>query len=318
MRLLEQLRETRAIQVTVEARFLVVQRNFLEDVGIDFDFTFNNDDPNDPDRKFSPVTVSQNSFNFNSDLSRLDTTVPGNLGLELSAAQLGSSLTTGFTYLDDFQVSLLLRATQASQYSSTLTAPRLTLFNGQRAFVVVATETAYVSDLTPIVGTNSVAFDPTVGLLQSGVLLDVVATVSSDRKYVTLTLRPTLSRLRALVNFPVSALSAGGGGDDGGVPIQATAFLQQPVRDITSVNTTVSVPDGGTLLIGGQTLNGEREREQGVPILSKVPFLKRLFTNRSMSKDDQVLLILIRPTIIIQREREAEQFPLLGTRATGG
>ena len=54
VRLLEQLRETRAIQVTVEARFLVVQRNFLEDVGVDFDFTFNNDDPDDPDRKLQP------------------------------------------------------------------------------------------------------------------------------------------------------------------------------------------------------------------------------------------------------------------------
>ena len=36
-----------------------------------------------------------------------------------------------------------------------------------------------------------------------------------------------------------------------------------------------------------------------------------------MAKDDQVLLILIRPTIIIQREREQEQFPLLGTRTAG-
>src|SRR5439155_4614282 len=33
--LLEQLRETRAIQVTVEARFLTVQRNYLEDIGLD-------------------------------------------------------------------------------------------------------------------------------------------------------------------------------------------------------------------------------------------------------------------------------------------
>ena len=95
----------------------------------------------------------------------LDTAVPGNLGLEYHRGNqpVIANLTTGFTFLDDFQVSLLLRATQASQYSSTLTAPRLTLFNGQRAFVVVATETAYVSDLTPIVGTNAVAFDPTVG-----------------------------------------------------------------------------------------------------------------------------------------------------------
>jgi Flp pilus assembly secretin CpaC len=316
VQLLDQLRETRAIQVTVEARFIVVQRNFLEDVGIDVDFVFNNQNPQDPNRRFSPIVVSQNSFEFNEDLSTLDTAIPGNLGLEFNQRQLAPSLTTGFTYLDDFQVSLLLRATQASQYSSTLTAPRLTLFNGQRAWVAVATETAYVSDLNPVVGVNAIAFDPEPEVVQSGVLLDVVATVSADRKYVTLTLRPTLSRLRDLVQFPVTALTAGGG-QDGGVPISQTAFLQQPTVDITQLNTTVSVPDGGTLLIGGQTLNGEIEREQGVPILSKVPFLKRLFTNRSVARDDQVLLILVRPTIIIQREQEQEQFPLLGTRAPG-
>src|SRR5882724_6762662 len=39
--LLDQLREERAIQVTVETRFLTVQRNFLEDVGVDLNFLFN-------------------------------------------------------------------------------------------------------------------------------------------------------------------------------------------------------------------------------------------------------------------------------------
>ena len=80
----------------------------------------------------------------------------------------------------------------------------------------------------------------------------------------------------------------------------ATGIIQQPIIQITEVRTTVSVPDGGTLLLGGQTLAGEVEREAGVPVLSKVPFLKRLFTNRSMAKDEQVLLILVRPTIIMQ------------------
>jgi type II secretory pathway component GspD/PulD (secretin) len=46
----------------------------------------------------------------------------------------------------------------------------------------------------------------------------------------------------------------------------------------------------------------------GVPALSKVPFLKRLFTNSSMAKDEQVLLILVKPTIVIQREQEQDQF----------
>ena len=39
--LLEQLRETHSIQVTVETRFLTVQRNFLEDIGVDLNLVIN-------------------------------------------------------------------------------------------------------------------------------------------------------------------------------------------------------------------------------------------------------------------------------------
>ncbi len=70
----------------------------------------------------------------------------------------------------------------------------------------------------------------------------------------------------------------------------------------------VSVPDGGTLLIGGQKLVGESEIEVGVPILSKIPGLNRLFTNRSYAKDEHTLLILVRPKIIIQHEEEFKAF----------
>lgn len=323
--LLEQLRETRAIQVTVEARFLTVQRNFMEEIGVDFDFVLN--PSGQISDRLSPITVGNNSQAYTA-VSALTTSVPGNIATELvGSSSSATGVTPNFgvtginggaiTFLDDFQVSLLLRATQISQNTTTLTAPRLTLFNGQRAFVVVATETAYVSDLTPIVGTNAVAFDPTVGIIQSGVLLDVRATVSADRKYVTLELRPQLTRLRALVPFPVSAISNTPITTGGASQQIVQAFVQQPVRDITSINTTVSVPDGGTLLLGGQTLAGEIERDSGVPILSKIPFLKRLFTNSSMAKDEQVLLILVKPTIVIQREKEEEQFPLLGKRVSG-
>jgi len=325
VRLLEQLRETRAIQVTIEARFLSVQRNFLEDVGVDFDFAFAN---LDQDRFFDPTSISptnpnptpgvvrvlQNSFGF-TQASNLDTSLPGNLASVIGGTTgAGPALSTGITFLDDFQVTALIRATQASQSVSTITAPRVTLFNGQRAYVLISTQRAYVSDLQPIVGTGAVGFDPTPALVNTGAILDVQATVSSDRKYVTLTLRPQVAQLLNLVNFQVAQATAGGTGDDGNAGV-ATGFIQQPEIQITEVRTTVSVPDGGTLLLGGQSLAAEIERESGVPVLSKIPFLKRLFTNRSMAKDDQVLLILVKPTIIIQREQEAKQFPLLSERA---
>ncbi|HMB96513.1 MAG TPA: hypothetical protein VKK61_10780, partial [Tepidisphaeraceae bacterium] len=322
-RLLEQLRETRAIQITVETRFLTVQRNFLEEIGVDFDFSIKNGGLGN---NVGPIAGNNNTLQYTT-LDNLSTGLPGNIATDLKAlTSNGATIPPNFsltnptggpitlTFMDDFQVQTLLRATQVSQNTTTLTAPRITLFNGQRSYVVVATETAYVSDLTPVVAAGSVAFDPTVGIVQSGVLLDVQATVSADRKYVTLTLRPILSRLRSLTNFPVTALAVNNGVNGGGTSVTQTAFLQQPVRDITQVNTTVSVPDGGTLLLGGQTLAGEIERDSGVPILSKIPFLKRLFTNTSNAKDEQVLLILVKPTIVIQREKEQEQFPLLSTK----
>jgi general secretion pathway protein D len=303
VKLLEQLRETRAIQVTIEARFLKVQRNFLEDIGVDFDFAYNNTNP-----KWNgggPIRFQQNSADFTAP-AQLDTTLPGNLATVLA----GASLSTAISYVDDFTVTALIRATQAEQSTSIITAPRVTLFNGQRAYVLVATTRAYVSDLQPVVGSNAVGFDPTISTVQSGVLLDVQATVSSDRKYVTLTLRPQLSNLLALVPFSIGGTTIIP--DQASTqPFQGQGFIQQPEVQITEVRTTVSVPDGGTLLLGGQTLSGELEREAGVPVLSKIPFLKRLFTNRSMSHDDQVLLILVKPTIIIQREQEAKQFPLM-------
>jgi type II secretory pathway component GspD/PulD (secretin)/tetratricopeptide (TPR) repeat protein len=321
--LLEKLREQRAIQVTVEARFLTVQRNFLEDIGVDFDFAFNTN--GDVSSSLTPVAITNNSSAFTSNPT---TGVPGTIGANATPAQgLTASNLDGtpiaFTFLDDFQASFLIRATQASVTSTSVTAPRLTLFNGQRAYVVVSTVRAYVSDLQPTVAQNAVAFDPEISTVNSGVSLDVQATVSSDRKYVTLTMRPRLSTLIGLFTFQFTSGSTAPAGstNDGtiiGGTSAGTGVVQQPEIQQTLINTTVSVPDGGTLLLGGQTLAGEIEKEAGVPVLSKIPFLKRLFTNRSMAKDEQVLLILVKPTIIIQREVEEKQFPLLSSRVSGG
>ena len=72
----------------------------------------------------------------------------------------------------------------------------------------------------------------------------------------------------------------------------------------SAVNTIVSVPDGGTLLLGGTRKFSEGDVETGVPILSKIPILKRLFNNRASVRAADNLIILIRPKVIIQAEEE--------------
>jgi Flp pilus assembly secretin CpaC len=302
--LLDKLRETRAIQVSIETRFLTVERNFMEDIGVDIDFFFNINDPT----HFSPIAVTQNSSAFTQSPA---TAAPNTIGIQQAPAiQIQGS------YLDDFQANFLIRATQASRRSAIANAPRVTVFNGQQAFVIVAEEQAYVSDLEAVTGEGVGLYNPIPDVTASGVRLIVQPTVSADRKYVTLSLQPTITKLKNLVNFPVFGVSTpnnAGGGVPGNINV-FQANIQLPIINVTAVNTIVSVPDGGTLLLGGQTIAGEIEIEEGVPILSKIPFIKRLFTNRSTAKDESVLLILVKPTIIMHREIESQQFPSLNTR----
>ena len=83
------------------------------------------------------------------------------------------------------------------------------------------------------------------------------------------------------------------------------------------METLVTVPDGGTLLLGGETQAAETTNEQGMPVLSKVPFLKSLVTNQATEKTESVVLILVKPTILLQREQEDKAFPLLSSNPAG-
>ena len=167
----------------------------------------------------------------------------------------------------------------------------------------VIIEQDYVSSLIPILGDNVGLFQPVVQTALTGRSLDVQATVGPDRKYVTMTVRTFTQVSGDPVPFQFSGGSLTGG----------AGFVQLIRRTTQQIRTTVSVPDGGTLLIGGLKQAAERESDAGVPILSRVPILKRAFSNTSLVKDDNVLLILIKPKIIIQEEAEAEAFPTLSS-----
>ena len=85
--------------------------------------------------------------------------------------------------------------------------------------------------------------------------------------------------------------------------------IQQPIVQVTRVQTGVTIPDKGTILLGGQRITTETESEVGVPVLSSIPFINRFFTNRVSDKSELTLLVLIKPTILLQGEEEEMAFP---------
>ncbi len=331
--LLGQLRETRALQINVEGRFLLVDHNYLEEIGVDLDFQV---DIHKNGQTY-PIRFRQNSINV---AAASTTGLPGSLApaaggapgesLDPTSAVGGNPIGAGAlpdgrgmqinAFIGDQQVDLMIRATEAERTATSLTAPRLTFLNGQRAYVLIARQIAFISDLEPIVGAGAVGFDPEVSVLNTGVILDIEGTVSADRRYVTMTVRPSLAQptipFRQVAVAAIAGGAVGGIGGGGGAAAVVESFIEVPEIQLTTVRTTISVPDKGTLLLGGQRLMADIEVEAGVPILSKMPIINRAFTNRSTVQDERTLLILVKPHILIQSEREDELFPGLNQSAS--
>ncbi|HAD60264.1 MAG TPA: hypothetical protein DCG12_13555, partial [Planctomycetaceae bacterium] len=94
----------------------------------------------------------------------------------------------------------------------------------------------------------------------------------------------------------------GQGGFQGGGG--GTLTVQQPVIGVVSVSTTVSVPDGGTVLLGGIKRLREGRNMAGVPILNKIPYVSRLFKNSGVGRETESVMLMVTPRIIIQEEEE--------------
>jgi type II secretory pathway component GspD/PulD (secretin) len=61
---------------------------------------------------------------------------------------------------------------------------------------------------------------------------------------------------------------------------------------------------GGTVLLGGVKRLNEQRTEYGVPVLSKMPWIDRLFRNVGIGKISTSLMLMVTPRIIILEEEE--------------
>lgn len=296
-KLLDDLRHLLTEQIAIEARFLIVSENFLEEIGIDLDFP-----KIDIGGKFGNIQLYQDSL---SGVSPVDTGIEGSL-----AGAVASAITGGYgaPLLDDLVASFLIRATQAHTDSKVLNAPKVTVLNGESATIRVQKEISYVSDWTieQVIAGEAIAItqqEPEIDTIQPGVVLNITPTISADRKYVILRITTSYTELKDMEEWVVGQI---GSGDD-----VRDLKIQLPLIESAIAQTRVSVPDRGTLLIGGQKISGEAEKSQGVPVLSKIPLIGRLFESRSKIKDEKTLLILIKPTIIIQSEYEEREVAVM-------
>jgi type II secretory pathway component GspD/PulD (secretin) len=341
--LLNALRRLQDAEVAVEIRLISIAEGFFERIGVDFNINIVNDKGT---QKFQPMITSGqfkpagfiNDFTPDRFLSGLTPagTFTSDLGIPIRNSSFGMAIPPfggfpnipggnggielGLAFLSDIQVFMFLEAAQGDQRTNVMQAPKLTLFNGQRATLTVSDTQFFVTSGSVFVINGSPVFVPNNQAFPTGTVINVQAVISADRRFVRMnfdgvdpvTGRPgiALTNLASAIVplFPIVQLVPTV--LDGGVqtsPVAFTQFFQQPVFNTVSVVTTVAVPDGGTVLLGGLKRLSEGRNEFGPPVLSKIPYLDRLFRNVGYGREVQNLMMMVTPRIIINAEEEERQ-----------
>ena len=163
----------------------------------------------------------------------------------------------------------------------------------------LTTQATYVSGYSV---QDGIAIPDISAYTASDVSLDVRPVVSVDRRYVTLSVSPTISTgslIPTQITIPGRAVS----GDDDQLG-SVVATISTVSTESQSIESIVRVPDRGTVVLGGLATAQENKGQGSVPILAHIPIIKRLFVRSAVDKRRTHLLFMVTPTILIQDELE--------------
>lgn len=178
-------------------------------------------------------------------------------------------------------------------------------FGGNGIVDVVTGESAGSGGVTAVTPATPTSFLET----ELGVILEVLPTVSADRRYIEVSIRPRVRDFLGFVNFgsPITgsntsvAINLAGLGNAGVDTFTTTsdigeitpnAILKPLIRSIEA-NTTVTVLDGSTIVIGGQVRETVEKLDDGTPVLKDLPLIGRYFRSEGISTVKTNLIIMV-------------------------
>jgi tetratricopeptide (TPR) repeat protein len=309
---LEDLRRFNSSLVTIESKFMTIEDNWIQEIGVEFrglDDAYLDDVTNGLEDMASlgldnggagPIVngAGPPGAGFFYD-DGADGTFAGATNHVWGSA-LGSAVSTiggmtaQWTLLDDSQVSMILRLVEKSQDIELINDQILSVHNTQRSYVTVINQQAYIQDFDVEVAQFEAVADPQINVLTEGVVLDVRPTIHYDRRYLTLEVQPTVAEVVALTDFSTTL-----GGQTSAVEFQL------PELQVQSVFTTAVVPDGGSILLGGLSRIRNIERRAEVPWLANLPVLGFFFKEEGYSDEKSSLMIMLRAWITDVKEELA-------------
>jgi general secretion pathway protein D len=283
----------------------------------------------------SRINSSLRSGNLAISQNAIDALLFGVTGTSQLSPALGA-ISGVFT---DPQFQVVLRALNQKKGVDLLSAPRVTTKSGQRAQIEIIREFRYPTEFEPpqipqtfgntgnqgggagvTVNTQPQSFPVTPTTPTSfetrntGVTLEVEPVVGPDGFTIDLNLVPQVVEFEGFINYgsPILTTSVNLLGQTIQTVITPNV-INQPIFSTRKVQTSVSIFDGQTVVLGGLIREDVQKTEDKIPLLGDIPILGRLFRSTVEQHVKRNLVIFVSARLInpagepVHNEEEVEE-----------
>lgn len=242
--------------------------------------------------------INWDSFRFD------DVILSAALSPTIPDAQQALAITTSAPGHD---LNATLRLLNQFGTTRTLSSPRLTVTNNETAMLKVAQNEVYftvtVESETDDTGTTNRTFSSELNTVPIGLLMSVQPSVNHATNRVSLNLRPTVSRIVEQKEDPGVALQVAQINSQRAAGTQELAVSSSvPVVEVRELDSVVNMESGAILVMGGLMQERSINRAEKVPVAGDIPLVGNAFRSRDDLTEVVELVILIRATIVRDRE----------------
>ena len=266
--------DVRRSQVLIEAVIVEITGNNGEQLGVQW--LIGDSDTGNP-------IIGTNFNNVGASVSEIATDVTAGTAVsvgKLNGAFLGGALDIG----NGIDVGMIVQALASTSNANLLSTPSVMTLDNEEAEFKVGQNVPFITGQSTDSSDTTNPFT-TIKREDVGVTLKVKPQINSDGS-VRLEVYQEVSSLVPSDN-PLAAGSA------------------DRITNKRSVDTTILIEDGETIVLGGLIQDDETTSESKVPLLGDIPVLGHLFRSEQKTKIKRNLMIFLRPKILTSKKQIA-------------
>lgn len=175
-----------------------------------------------------------------------------------------------WTLINPDEADAVLRALATHRRARVTSTPRILVNDNSTGTLASVTEVPFTS----VNASSTVATTSFAGFAEAGTTIEVTPRISEDDHLV--------------LDYVVTLNSFTGAGS-AGVP---------PPRQTDEVRSTVTIPDGHTVIVGGLNRTNSSISQDGIPFIENIPVLRELTGITTTAKSRSTLFVFLRPVIL--------------------